>query len=149
MSDFEISTDRARLQLDVIHAWLRESYWSPRIRRDVLDRAYANSVVVGAYRGAHQIGVARAVTDHATFAWIADVYVDAGARGHGIATAMMQTLLDHPSLQTLRRWTLATRDAHAVYQPFGFAPCDPAIFMQRLMPDDRWNDTPSVSPRSA
>jgi GNAT superfamily N-acetyltransferase len=146
MSDWELSTDPARLQLDVIHGWLRETYWATGVRRDVVDRAFAGSLAIGAYRGAAQIGVARAVTDRATFAWLCDVYVDAPARGQGLATAMVRALMDDPALRTLRRWMLATRDAHAVYRPLGYAPVDPAIFMSRLMPPSAWSETPAAVP---
>jgi GNAT superfamily N-acetyltransferase len=138
MADWTVSLDPARVQLDVVYGWLRTSYWSPNVRRDVVERAFANSVVAGAYRDGRQIGVARAVTDRATFAWLADVFVDDSARGQGIATAMVKALIEEPSLQTLRRWCLGTRDAHSVYRPFGFEPVDPRIWMQYLLPPSRW-----------
>lgn len=137
---FQISTDPTRVQLDVVYPWLHGCYWSPGIRRDVVERAFANSIVAGAYRidDGVQIGVARVVTDQATFAWLCDVYVDEPARGHGIASALVGTLIDDPRLQTLRRWCLGTRDAHAVYRPFGFAPVDARIWMQYLPDPARW-----------
>ena len=138
MPEWFVSLDPARIQLDVVHEWLRTCYWSPGIRRDVVERAFASSVVAGAYRDGIQVGVARAVTDQATFAWLCDVFVDETARGQGIATAMVKALLDDPRLQTLRRWCLATRDAHAVYGPFGFEPVDPRIWMQYLPDPARW-----------
>lgn len=139
-----VSTDPALIQLDTVHGWLRTSYWSPGIRRDVFERAFANSLVVGAYTGRTQIGVARLVTDRATFGWLCDVFVDESARGHGIATAMIRALVDDPQLRTLRRWCLGTRDAHDVYRPFGFAPVDPAIWMQWLPDPSAWTE-PSTS----
>ena len=138
MADWFVSTDPELVQLDVVYPWLRASYWSPDIRRDVVERAFANSLVIGAYRGATQLGVARVVTDRATFAWLCDVVVADSARGLGIATAMIRTLIDHPELATLRRWCLGTRDAHAVYRPLGFGPVDAAIWMQYLPPASRW-----------
>jgi GNAT superfamily N-acetyltransferase len=137
---FEISTDPARVQLDVVYPWLRDSYWSTNVRRDVVERAFANSIVAGAYRVAdgRQIGVARAVTDQATFAYLADVFVEESARGCGIASQLVKTLLDDPRVATLRRWLLATRDAHAVYRPLGFEPVEPAIWMQYLLDPARW-----------
>jgi GNAT superfamily N-acetyltransferase len=136
--EWVISTDPARLQLDVVHGWLVSCYWSPGIRRDVMDNAFAHSLVAGAYRGGVQIGVARVVTDQATFAWLCDVFVDDRARGLGIARAMVRTLMDDPRLQTLRRWCLATRSAHDVYGPLGFAPVDPTLWMQHLPDPARW-----------
>lgn len=138
MPDWFISTAPELVQLDTVYPWLRGSYWSPDIRRDVVERAFANSVVVGAYRGATQLGVARAATDQATFAWLCDVFVDEPARGHGIATAMVRALIADPRLQTLRRWALGTRDAHRLYQPLGFAACDPAIWMTYSPDPSRW-----------
>lgn len=130
----DISCDPARLDLDVIYGWLRGSYWSPNIRRDVVERAFANSVVAGAYVGGVQVGVARAATDRATFAWLCDVFVAEPARGRGVGTALVRALIEHPELTTLRRWALATRDAHAVYRPLGFAAADPAVWMA-MAPD--------------
>jgi GNAT superfamily N-acetyltransferase len=136
--DWHVSTDPSRLQLDVVYPWLRGSYWSPNVRRDVIEVAFANSFVAGAYSGGKQLGVARAVTDRATFAWLADVFVAEPMRGRGIGKAMVTALMADPRLQTLRRWCLATRDAHDVYRPFGFKPVDPTIFMQYLPDPSRW-----------
>ncbi|MBB3912114.1 GNAT family N-acetyltransferase [Sphingomonas desiccabilis] len=120
----DISTDKSRLQRDRIHGWLASTYWSPGISRDLVERAIAGSTCVGAYRDGVQIGFARAITDGATFAWLADVFVDEAARGQGIGRAMVSHLTDLPELAGLRRWMLATRDAHSVYAPLGFAPID-------------------------
>lgn len=138
MPDWFVSLDPGRIQLEVVYGWLHSCYWSPGIRRDVVERAFANSLVAGAYRDGRQLGVARVVTDQATFAWLCDVFVDESARSQGIATALVRALIDDPRLQTLRRWCLATRDAHAVYRPFGFAAADPAIWMQYLPDPARW-----------
>ncbi|HEU0035597.1 MAG TPA: GNAT family N-acetyltransferase [Kofleriaceae bacterium] len=138
--DWIISSDPSRVQLDVVHRWLAAEYWSPNIRREIVERAFANSLVFGAYRGAHQLGVARVVTDQATFAWLCDVFVDESARGQGIATAMVRAALDDPRLQTLRRWCLATRTAHAVYRPLGFEPVDARIWMQIVTDARRWSE---------
>jgi GNAT superfamily N-acetyltransferase len=135
---WHVSTDPTLVQLDVVYPWLHGCYWSPGIRRDVVERAFANSIVCGAYRGGTQVGVARVVSDQATFAWLCDVFVDESARGHGIASAMVRALIDDPRLQTLRRWCLATRDAHAVYRPLGFEPVDARIWMQYLLDPARW-----------
>lgn len=140
MTDWFVSTDPALVQLDTVYGWLRTAYWSAGVRRDVVERAFANSMVAGAYRGSAQVGVARAVTDRATFAWLCDVFVDPSARGQGVATQLVRALMADPALQTLRRWSLATRDAHAVYRPLGFAPVDPAISMQYMPDPSAWLD---------
>lgn len=138
-----ISTDPARLRFDTVHAWLRTCYWSPNIRRDVCEHAFANSLVAGAYADdGTQLGVARVATDRATFAWLCDVYVAEPARGQGIARALSSALLAHPELQTLRRWVLATRDAHEVYRPLGFAAPPDGVFMAIAHGPERWADAP-------
>jgi GNAT superfamily N-acetyltransferase len=135
---WSISVDPSLLQLDIVFPWLHGCYWSPGIRRDVVERAFAGSLMAGAYLDGVQVGVARVVTDQATFAWLCDVYVAEAVRGQGIARAMVQTLIDDPRLQTLRRWCLGTRDAHEVYRPLGFGPVDPRIWMQYLPDPERW-----------
>jgi GNAT superfamily N-acetyltransferase len=139
---YSISTDPRDIQLDIVYPWLRDCYWSPGVRRAVVERAFANSMVVGAYRDARQIGVARVVTDRSTFAWLCDVFVDPSARGEGIATAMVRAMLEHPELATLRRWSLGTRDAHAIYAQLGFGPVDPALMMQYLPDRSQWSQEP-------
>ena len=137
--DWQISLDPARVQLDVVYPWLRDCYWSTNVRRDVVERAFANSLVAGAYlHDGTQVGVARLVTDQATFAWLCDVFVAGPARGQGCARAMVRAFLADPHLQTLRRWCLGTRDAHGVYAALGFGPVDPAIWMEWRPPASRW-----------
>jgi GNAT superfamily N-acetyltransferase len=123
VNGYEISTDPARLDLDVIHGYLREAYWSPGVPRDVVERSIARSLCFGLYApdGA-QAGFARVVTDGATFAWIADVFVLDPHRGRGLGVWLMETVLAHPDLQGLRRIVLATKDAHELYERFGFVP---------------------------
>ncbi len=118
--------------LDVIHRVLRETYWSPGIPRDVVERACANSMCVVA-RDDHGklIGFARVVTDKATFAWLCDVIVLPGKQGRGLGRTLVRTFLELPELQGLRRWLLGTKDAHGVYEPLGFTPLTaPERFMQ-------------------
>jgi GNAT superfamily N-acetyltransferase len=123
VNGYEISTDPARLDLDVIHGYLREAYWSPGVARDVVERSIARSLCFGLYApGGAQAGFARVVTDGATFAWIADVFVLEPHRGRGVGVWLMETLLAHPDLQGLRRTVLATEDAHGLYARFGFEP---------------------------
>jgi GNAT superfamily N-acetyltransferase len=117
-----ISFDAETLDLDVIHGFLTTSYWSPGIPRETVARAIAGSLCVGAYADGAQVGFARLVTDRATFAWLADVFVLPEARGQGVARRMVQALMDHPEMQGLRRWLLATLDAHGVYAALGWTP---------------------------
>jgi GNAT superfamily N-acetyltransferase len=120
--DYTISSDRDRLDLDVVHRYLStEAYWSPGVARDVVERSIANSVPFGVYRGDEQVGFARVVTDRATFAWIADVFILPAHRGQGLSKRLMRAILEHPELQGLRRWLLGTADAHGLYRQFGFA----------------------------
>jgi GNAT superfamily N-acetyltransferase len=131
----EISTERARMDVAVIQRYLAaESYWARRIPPELVERAIEGSVCVGAFDDRAQIGFARAVTDRATFAYVADVFVLPSHRGRGIARRMMEALFSHPDLQALRRWHLVTRDAHALYAQFGFTPLDaPERHMQRVV----------------
>jgi GNAT superfamily N-acetyltransferase len=118
-----LSFDSDRLDLDVIHGFLSTCYWSTGIPRETVERAIAGSMCVGAYDvDGRQVGFARLITDRATFAWLADVFVLEGGRGQGIGRAMVQAFMDHPELQGLRRWALVTLDAHGVYQKLGWAP---------------------------
>lgn len=117
---FVISTDGNRLDRDAIHEFLRTSYWAAGIPRDVLDRSIDFALCFGLYEGDRQIGFARVITDRATFAYLSDVYVLEEYRGRGLATWLMQAVLEHPELQGLRRWMLATHDAHGLYRRVGF-----------------------------
>jgi GNAT superfamily N-acetyltransferase len=123
--------DPGRLDLDVIHGFLRTAYWSTGIPRDVVARSVEGSLCLGVYStDGQQVGFARAVTDRATFAWIADVFVLPSHRGHGLGRFVVSTLLDHPELQGLRRTMLATADAHELYRSYGFADLpDPSWFL--------------------
>ena len=120
--EYTVSTDQARLQVDAIHAFLAQSYWAKDIPREVVERSLAGSVTVGIYHRAHQVGFARVITDGATFAYVADVFVLEAHRGRGLARWMMECILAIPELQGLRRWLLVTRDAHALYRSVGFLP---------------------------
>ena len=124
----------ARLQVDRIHGWLASSYWSPGIERALVERAIAGSHPLGAYaEDGAQVGFARAITDHATFAWIADVWVDERVRGQGLGRRMVSWFVEHPDFAGIRRVALVTADAHGVYEALGFhAPLRPERFMERL-----------------
>lgn len=131
-----LSDDKARLQVDRIHGWLAASYWSPGIARALVEKAIAGSHCLGAYRGADQVGYARAITDHATFAWIADVWIEESERGQGLGRRMVRWFLDHPDFAGIRRVALVTVDAHGVYAGIGFhPPLRPERFMERLSAD--------------
>jgi GNAT superfamily N-acetyltransferase len=120
-----VSTDPARLDFDLVHRFLsEEAYWSPGVPREVVERSIDASIAFGAYRDGAQVGFARAVTDRATFAWLADVFVVSGERGSGIGKLLVEAALAHPELQTLRRWVLATADAHELYARYGFVRLD-------------------------
>jgi GNAT superfamily N-acetyltransferase len=137
MSGWRISTDQADMQLDVIHGYLVQSYWSPGIPRETVARAIEHSICAGVFAAdGRQHGFARVITDQATFAYLADVFVLDSARGQGLASRMLAALDALPALAGLRRWLLATRDAHALYRAHGWESVpDPAILMQRVVPD--------------
>lgn len=147
--DYEIRLGREHTRIDDVWALLRESYWSPGVRREVTEEAVRNSLCVGAFLRAadRQVGFARAVTDYATFAWLSDVVVHPEHRRHGLSKQMIETLFDHPQLRTLRRWCLATRDAHDLYARYGFKPVDPGFFMERKNDPTVWQATPTAPPR--
>lgn len=134
--DYEISTDRQRIDIAAVHAFLTQSYWSPGIPREVVERAIANSLCFGVYCGAQQAGFARVVTDSATFAYLADVFVLESHRGKGLSKWLMEFITSHEALQGLRRFLLATKDAHGLYAQFGFeALANPSSIMESLKPD--------------
>lgn len=134
---FTISTDPARLDRDAIYRYLTEqSYWAAGITRGIFERSVAGSLCFGLYEpGGAQAGYARVATDYATIAWLSDVFVLPAHRGRGLGHFLIETVMAHPRLQGLRRWTLATRDAHAIYAKYGFTPTDPAVMMQRIDPE--------------
>ena len=137
-----ISLDPARQDLDAIHRMLAGTYWSPGIRRDVVAEALRNSITAVAIDDATgaTVGLARVVTDRATFAWLCDVFVDPSHRGCGLSSRMIRLLEEQPGLETLRRWCLATRDAHGLYAKFGYEPVDPDRWMQKPCPPEAWRE---------
>ncbi len=131
-----VTTDRTNLDLRVIHGFLRGSYWAAGIPFEVVERSIRNSLAFGLFYDEEQVGFARVVTDRATFAYLADVFVLEGHRGRGLSRWLMEVVLSHPELQGLRRWMLATADAHGLYERYGFAALKtPEIFMERHDPD--------------
>ena len=134
--DFLLSTDPRRLDLAVIHGFLRESYWAKGIPRETVARSLANSWCVGIYRCGQQVAFARVISDFATYAYLADVFVLPSFRGRGLGKWMIESILDHPRLQRLRRWSLVTGDAHGLYAQFGFtSPKWPETYMERYDAD--------------
>ena len=134
--EFTISTDPSRIDLDVVHGYLSTSYWAAEIPRELVARSIAHSLAFGIYQGAVQVGFSRVITDRATFAYLADVFVLEEFRGRGLARWMMEVIVAHPELQGLRRWMLATRDAHGLYRQHGFEPvANPGALMQILRID--------------
>lgn len=129
---YKISTDQELLDLNMIYNYLsNESYWSQGISKEKVKQSIENSMCFGVYKDDKQVGLARVITDKATFAYICDVFVLDEYRGNGLSKWLLQTILSHPELQGLKRWTLATLDAHGLYKQFGFAP---------LGNPDRWMD---------
>ncbi|MCW5960896.1 MAG: GNAT family N-acetyltransferase [Pyrinomonadaceae bacterium] len=133
--EFVIDTDRERLQIDVIQKFLKEdSYWAQNRTLEQTVTAIENSVCFGVYRESEQIGFARVVTDHSTFAYLGDVFVVQEFRGLGLSKWLMESILTTPELQGFRRWILATRDAHGLYEQFGF---------HKLKFPERWMEKPA------
>jgi GNAT superfamily N-acetyltransferase len=131
-----VDTDQSRLDLRTIHEFLTNSYWARGVPLEVVERSVRGSLCFGLYEGDRQIGFARVITDYATFAYLADVFVLESHRGRGLGKVLIAAILGHPSLQGLRRWLLATRDAHSLYAQYGFVPlAAPGRFMERHAPD--------------
>jgi GNAT superfamily N-acetyltransferase len=136
-SPFTVSDDPARLDVEAIHDYLaHHSYWAQEIPREVVARAIASSLCFGLYEGARQIGLARMITDRATFAYLCDVYVLPDYQGKGLGKWLMQCVMEHPDLAGHRRMQLVTRDAHELYRPLGFSELSsPERHMELVRPD--------------
>jgi len=135
--EFLISTDPLRLDLDVIYGFLTNCYWAKGIPREVVARSIEHSLCFGVYDGSGaQVGFARVVSDFATIAYLGDVFVLESQRGRGLSKWLMECITEHPALQDLRRWILLTRDAHGLYERFGFTPVKaPERYMERHRAD--------------
>jgi len=134
---FTISTDQSRLDMPAVYDFLSRSYWAKTRPREYTDVAFANSLVFGVYvdAGGRLVGMARVVTDYCIAAYLCDVFIHEDYRGHGLGKWLMQSMLEHPDLKHVRRWLLATDDAHGLYRQFGFEPLtDVEKWMQRLHP---------------
>ena len=129
--DFRITTNSAEFDLNYIHQFLSHSYWAENIPIEIVKRSIEGALSFGVFEGKKQIGFARVVTDKATFAYLGDVFIDESYRGKGLSKWLMEIILQHPSLQGLRRFMLATRDAHGLYAQFGFTALpEPQRWMQ-------------------
>lgn len=136
MSVYEISEDKSRLNIDVVHGYLTTSYWSPGIPRLIVERSIQESLCFGVYFDSEQIGFARVVTDKATFAYLADVFILEPHRGQGLSKQLMAHISACSDLQGLRRFMLATKDAHSLYAQFGFSELgNPPSYMEILRPN--------------
>lgn len=134
--EFVVTSDPARLDVTFIHRYLVRSYWSEGITRAVVERALANSLCFGVYESNEQVGFARVVTDYATFAYVADVFIIESHRGRGLSKFLMECIVNDSRLQGFRRWILGTRDAHGLYAQYGFKPlAKPERFMEIHDPD--------------
>ncbi len=140
--EYLISTDRERLNTSLVHDFLsRQSYWAKGRSLEVVERSIAHSLPFGLFKHNQQIGFARVVTDYATFAWIADVFVLAEFRGQGLGKWLIEVILSHPDLQGFRRWVLSTKDAQGLYRGFGFSELKrPERWMER--PDPQMRESP-------
>ena len=129
--DTLVSTDRSRLDVDLVHRILSATYWAAGIPRDVVERSITGSIAFGLFEGQHQVGFARVITDLATYAYLADVFVLEECRGRGLGDWLVESILLHPQLQGLRRFSLFTRDAAPLYERHGFsAPTIPLGYME-------------------
>jgi GNAT superfamily N-acetyltransferase len=134
--DYEISTDPTLVDVSVVHEFLTNCYWAKGIPADTVRRSIENSICFGVYHGSQQVGFARIISDCATFAYLADVFVLPLYRGRGLSRWLMECVVGHPDLQGLRRWMLATQDAHGLYARYGFtAVKNPEIWMERHDPE--------------
>ena len=135
--EFTISTDRASLQIDVIHKYLsEESYWARERTLKQTETAIKNSLPFGVYKGENQVGFARVVTDYATFAYLGDVFILPEYQDSGLGKILMKAIVEHPDLQNLRRWILATKDAHTLYEKYEFSALrHPERWMEKTAPN--------------
>ncbi len=135
--EFLVSTDKSKLEIDTIHHFLtKESYWSQNIPLAIVRKSIENSLCFGVYHQSRQIGFARVITDFASFAYLADVFIINEFRRKGLSKILMKTIISHPDLQGLRRWMLGTRDAQGLYAKYGFTPmANPERFMEKRNPE--------------
>jgi GNAT superfamily N-acetyltransferase len=131
-----VSTDRARLDVDLIHGFLTGCYWARGISRELVARSMENALCFGMYAEGRQIGFARVISDYATYAYLGDVFILERYRGRGLSKWLLECIVGHPQLQGLRRWSLVTGDAHGLYSQFGFTSLEaPERWMEIHQPD--------------
>jgi N-acetylglutamate synthase-like GNAT family acetyltransferase len=134
--DYEVSTDPARIDVLMVHEVLTSSYWAKGIPLETVQESIENSISFGVYHDQQLVGFARVISDRATFAYLADVFILPSHRGRGLSRWLMECIVSHPDLQGLRRWMLATQDAHGLYAKFGFTPLkSPESWMEIHRPD--------------
>ncbi len=134
--DFWISDDKSDLDVDVIHGFLHGAYWCAGVSRGIVEKSLQNSLCLSVHDGDSLVGFCRAVTDYASFAYLADVFIIENYRGQGLGKWLVHTIVTHPQLQGFRRWLLATKDAHGLYRSLGFAPLkNQELFMEKHRPD--------------
>ncbi|HWX28180.1 MAG TPA: GNAT family N-acetyltransferase [Steroidobacteraceae bacterium] len=148
--EYTITTDRDRFDLAAIHRFLTRSYWSPGVPIAIVERSIANSLCFGLFHERDQVGLARVITDKATFAYLSDVYVLESHRGKGLSKWLLAVIRSHEDLQGLRRFMLSTQDAHGLYSQFGFtALAFPSRMMEVLNADPYRTPTPTPAPTPA
>lgn len=132
---YTIHNDKSKLDLNRVHHFLKESYWAKNIPFDIFKKSVDHSLCFGVYAGKDQIGFARVISDYTTFAYIGDVYIEPPYRGIRLSKLLMDAIMNHPDLQGLRRWMLATKDAHGPYKKFGFSGIkNPQMIMEKIVP---------------
>jgi GNAT superfamily N-acetyltransferase len=133
---YSISTDKGKLDIEYIHGFLSHSYWAENIPFGIVQKSVDGAMCFAVYDNDKQIGFARVITDHATFGYLADVFIDENYRGRGLSKWLMEVIMGHPELQGFRSWQLATKDAHGLYARFGFVtPDKPERIMRKVVPD--------------
>jgi GNAT superfamily N-acetyltransferase len=140
-----ISTDPAELDMDLVHGFLTTSYWAQGISRELVERSIAGSIPFGVFESGRQVGFARVISDRATVAYIADVFVLPEARGRGMGRWLVETIVRHPELQGLRRWILFTSDAHGLYAKVGFVPARRPERLMELSPGPGTRPAPDTA----
>lgn len=143
-NNFIISTDKSKIDIVTVHNYLcKESYWAKNIPVEVVKKSIEGLCCFGLYEKNKQIGFAGVITDHATFAYLADVFITAAYRGKGLSKWLMEVIMKHPDLQGLRRWLPATRDAHGLYAKSGFMPLDKPERIMGFKPFEEYPETDS------
>jgi GNAT superfamily N-acetyltransferase len=146
-NNYTVSTDKSLLDVDFIHGYLSRSYWAEAIPAETLKRSIENSLCFGVYNGTSQVGFARVISDYATFAYLADVFIIEKERGKGLSKWLMECILEHEQLQGLRNFCLMTRDAHSLYERFGFRNLEKPQNFMAIKVDNLYKKTPDKGSR--